>query len=43
MKAFFAAAFVAVVMAVAASILLDDRFQQASQDAFATQGVRLSN
>ena len=43
MKAFLAAVVVAVVMAFAASFVLDGQFQQASQDAFATPGVRLSN
>lgn len=43
MKAFIAAVAVAIVMAVAASFVLDGQFQQASQDAFATDGVRLGN
>lgn len=43
MKAFFAAALVAIALAVAASYVLDDRFQQSAQDAFATEGARLSN
>jgi hypothetical protein len=43
MKAFLAAVVVAVLMAFAASFVLDDQFQQAAQDAFATEGVRLSN
>lgn len=43
MKAFLAALVVTVAVAFAADYVLNDRFQQTAQDAFATEGVRLSN
>ena len=41
MKAFLVAAVVAVALAVAASWLLNEKFQQDAMHAFATSGVRL--
>lgn len=43
MKAFIAAAAVSIVLAVVASFVLDGSFQQSAQDAFATEGTRLTN
>lgn len=41
MKAFLIAAVIAVVLAVAGSWVLDEKFQQYVEHAFATAGVRL--
>lgn len=41
MKAFLIAAAIAVCLAVAGSWVLDERFQQTVEHAFATSGVRL--
>jgi hypothetical protein len=41
MKAFLAAAVIAVALAVAGSWVLDEKFQQYVESAFSTTGVRL--
>jgi hypothetical protein len=43
MKSFLAAVVVAIAVAYGASVVLNDSFQSTSSDAFATEGVRLSN
>jgi hypothetical protein len=41
MKAFLAAAAIAVALAVAASWVLEEKFQQTAESAFSTTAVRL--
>jgi hypothetical protein len=43
MKAFLAACVVAIAVAYGASMVLNEEFQTNAADAFATEGVRLSN